>query len=184
MSTAPLANGRRGQPLEPPTGGVTPHALDFTQVLYRCQQREDETARYLLDLQAQVAGALEQLGYQDIDVHLADQPRPSPDIAAAGRLSVVTRLPGAELRRADFSLTLPVSITYGGEIRIRNAEINGFLAKETFIHPLDAEPAQVARVVTHGLSQLYMLHLLKAGGCAALSCPPSLRRGSGSGDGR
>ena len=62
------------------------------------------------------------------------------------------------------------------KIKIQNAEINGFLVKETFIHSLDAEPAQVARVMTHGLSQLYMMHLLKTGGRSALPYTPALRQ--------
>lgn len=161
---------------EPVIHGVTPHALDFAQVFYLCQQREDEIARYLEDLRKQVIQALEHLGYQDIDAHLIGQPRPSPDVAAVSRLSVITRLPNPDLREARFSLTLPLSITYGGEIKIQNAEINGFLVKETFIHSLDAGAPLVAQVMTHGLSQLYMLHLLKTGGRSTLSYTPSLRQ--------
>lgn len=169
MSQAPLVNGRRGRLGAPSPGGVTPHALDFAQVFYGHQRKREEIAGYLLRLRQEVEKSLEDLGYREIDVQLDETAQTSSEAVVAVRLSAVMRIPTEELKKADFGISLPLLINYGGEIRIQGAEINGFLVEETFIHSLEADPAQVARVITHGLSQIYMAHLLgKSGQTAAV----------------
>lgn len=175
MSRPPVATGRRGEPFPRPSEGLTPQALDFARLLCRCEQREEEIAGYLAELRDAVGASLGRLGYLEVDVHLAERSRNGPEMA--GDLSVVMRLPLPELKRADFSLNLPLVVTSGNELRIRNAEINGFLVKETFVHSLEAAPTQVAEVMTHGLSRLYMAHLLRAGGRFALASSQATRPG-------
>lgn len=167
MSSAPLANGRRGQPLAALRGDVTPGALDVARVLAVCERRQEQIAVYLPAFRQGTVEALEELGYREIDAQLAGQPPACAEVAVAAALSVLMKLPGSELKRPDFSLNLPLALTYGGELRISGAEIGGFAVRETFVHSLEADPAQVALAMTHGLSRLYMAHLLKTGGWAA-----------------
>ena len=161
MSSLPLANGRRARPVASSPGGPVPGALDFARVLAACERQEQETLGFLRELRCRTVEVLSELGYEEIDVYLTEGTCSFADAAVAATLSAVMKLPGTGLNRADFSLSLPLVLTPGGELRVSGAEINGLMVKETFVHSLAADPGQLARVMIHGLSRLYMDHLLK-----------------------
>lgn len=157
----PPAPGRRGRPADTSPACPVPDALEIARVLTVLEREEETLLRCLAELQRRTVEALAQLGYQEIDAHLAAQPPTSPEVGVAATLSVIMKLPGSDLRRSDFSLSLPLVLTRSGELRVSGAEIGGVVVRETFVYPLKTDPAGAARALTHGLSRLYLAHLLR-----------------------
>ena len=176
MPTPPPSSGQGGNSSAPLLPDLTPCALDFAQLLRARQEMEDRVRAYLADLQGQIKTALERRGYQDVSLRLLDGPPPSPDMAGTATLVILARLPLDGLKSPVFKVQVPLAVTYAGELRVQDAQINKFTVPGAFVQPIGTDVAHLADALIQGLSQRYMDHLLQTGPQPSQTVTSDLRR--------
>lgn len=163
MPTSPTSGGHGGHTPTLPVSDATPCALDFALLLRARQEMESRAQAYPDELQAQITAALQRRGYQDVQLTLVDGPPLMPNLAGASTLVLLARLPLDGLKSPRFRVQVRLTVTYAGELLMKEAQINTFTVSEPFAQSLEADTAQVAEALIQGLSQRYMDYLLRLG---------------------